>query len=87
MFGGFDDAGRPRMNGVFREGVVADADGLSGTLLSGKVALWLVQALRHWARTRDCAHLLCHVTNGENAAEADRFFRRCGMKTVGGNYH
>ncbi|WP_417667263.1 hypothetical protein [Roseibium sp.] len=110
------------MNGVFQEGVAADADGLSGerllgfssvhaceyflgegsliatvqtlnidpglsgTLLSGKVALRLVQALRHWARTRDCAHLLCHVTNGENAAEADRFFRRCGMRTVGGNY-
>jgi hypothetical protein len=59
---------------------------LTGTLLGGKVALRLVQAVRHWAKERDCRHLLVHVTNGENAADADRFFRRCGMVTVGGNY-
>ncbi|MEM5585969.1 hypothetical protein WNZ15_26185 [Roseibium sp. AS2] len=59
---------------------------LTGTLLGGKVALRLVQAVRHWARTRNCAHLMVHVTNGENAADADSFFRRCGMVTVGGNY-
>lgn len=60
---------------------------LSGTLLGGRVALRLVQAVRQWARERDCRHLLVHVTNGENAEDADRFFRRCGMVTVGGNYH
>jgi len=59
---------------------------LSGTLLGGKVALRLVQAVRHWAKTRGCAHLMVHVTNGENAKDADRFFRRCGMVPVGGNY-
>jgi len=59
---------------------------LSGTLLGGKVALRLVQAVRHWAKTRNCAHLMVHVTNGDNAEDADRFFRRCGMVTVGGNY-
>jgi len=59
---------------------------LSGTLLGGKVALRLVQAVRHWAKARSCAHLMVHVTNGENAEDADRFFRRCGMVTVGGNY-
>ncbi|MEP1557512.1 MAG: hypothetical protein ABJJ90_12370 [Lentilitoribacter sp.] len=59
---------------------------LSGTLLGGKVALRLVRAVRHWAKERGCAHLLVHVTNGENAEDADRFFRRCGMVTVGGNY-
>jgi GNAT superfamily N-acetyltransferase len=59
---------------------------LSGTLLGGKVALRLVQAVRHWARTRGCVQLMVHVTNGDNAEDADRFFRRCGMVTVGGNY-
>lgn len=59
---------------------------LTGTLLGGKVALRLVQAVRDWAKERGCAHLMVHVTNGENAEDADRFFRRCGMVTVGGNY-
>jgi len=59
---------------------------LAGTLLGGKVALRLVQAVRHWAKVRNCAHLMVHVTNGDNAEDADRFFRRCGMVTVGGNY-
>ncbi|MES0884462.1 hypothetical protein [Roseibium sp. SCP14] len=59
---------------------------LSGTLLGGNVALRLVQAVRHWAKTRNCEHLLVHVTNGVDVEEADRFFRRCGMKTIGGNY-
>ncbi|MEJ8476856.1 hypothetical protein [Roseibium algae] len=59
---------------------------LSGSLLGGKVALRLVQAVRHWAKTRSCEHVLFHVTNGVDAPAADRFFRRCGMKTVGGNY-
>ena len=59
---------------------------LSGTLLRGKVALHLVQAVRHWARERSCEHLMVHVTNGVGVQDADRFFRRCGMKIVGGNY-
>lgn len=59
---------------------------LTGTLLGGKVALRLVQAVRHWAKTPSCAHLIVHVTNGENAEDADKFFRRCGMVTVRGNY-
>ncbi len=59
---------------------------LTGTLLGGKVALRLVQAVRHWAKVRSCAHLMVHVTNGDNAEDADRFFRRCGIVTVGGNY-
>lgn len=59
---------------------------LTGTLLGGKVALRLVQAVRYWAKVRSCAHLMVHVTNGQNAPDADQFFRRCGMVTVGGNY-
>ncbi|MCV0426752.1 MAG: GNAT family N-acetyltransferase, partial [Roseibium sp.] len=59
---------------------------LSGTLLGGKVALRLVQAVRQWAKERNCEHLMVHVTNGVEVQDVDRFFRRCGMKTVGGNY-
>ncbi|PVB60999.1 hypothetical protein [Labrenzia sp. 011] len=59
---------------------------LSGTLLDGKVALRLVQAVRHWAKTRNFTHLVVHVTNGDNAEDADRFFLRCGIVTVGENY-
>ncbi len=50
------------------------------------MALRLVQAVRHWAKTRSCAHLMVHVTNGENAEDADKFFRRCGMVTFWGDY-
>lgn len=59
---------------------------VSGTFLVGKVALQLVKAMRHWAKTRNCEHLIVHVTNGVDAEETDKFFRRCGMTTVGGNY-
>ncbi len=59
---------------------------LTGTLLGGKVALLLVHAVRHWANTLGCAHVTMHVTNGKNAEDADQFFRRCGMVTIGGNY-
>ncbi len=59
---------------------------ISGTFLGGKVALRLVKALRHWAKTRNCEHLIAHVTNGVSVTESDQFFRRCGMKTVGGIY-
>jgi hypothetical protein len=54
---------------------------LTDTLLGGKVALCLVHAVRHRANTRGCAHVMVHVTNGDNAEDADRFFRRCGMMT------
>ncbi|WP_282046562.1 hypothetical protein [Roseibium album] len=59
---------------------------LSGKMLGGKVALRLTQAIRQWAKERRCSHILVHVTNGMSAAESDQFFRRCGLKTVGGNY-
>lgn len=57
---------------------------LSGKMLGGKVALRLTQAIRQWAKERNCSHILVHVTNGMSAAESDQFFRRCGLKTVGG---
>jgi hypothetical protein len=55
---------------------------LTGALLGGKVALRLVHAVRHWANTRGCAHVMVHVTNGENAENAHWIFRRSGLVTV-----
>ncbi|POF28116.1 hypothetical protein [Roseibium marinum] len=48
----------------------------TGTLLGGKVALRLVQTVRHWAKVRSCTHRMVHVTNDDNVEDADRFFRR-----------
>lgn len=59
---------------------------LTGSMLAGKVALRLMQAIRQWAKERRCSHILVHVTNGMSASESDQFFRRCGLRTVGGNY-
>ncbi len=59
---------------------------LTGTLLGSKVALRIVHAIRRWANTLGCAHVMVHVTNGENAGDAEQLFRRCGMVTIGGNY-
>ncbi|MBG6155993.1 hypothetical protein IWQ52_002041 [Labrenzia sp. EL_159] len=59
---------------------------ISGSFLGGKVALRLFKALRHWSQTQGCEHLMAHVTNGMGVEDADRFFRRCRMTTVGGNY-
>ncbi len=55
---------------------------LTGTLLGGKVALRLVHAVHHCANTLGCARVMVHVTNGENAEDADWIFRRCGPVTV-----
>ncbi len=55
---------------------------LTDSRLGGKVALRLVHAVRHWANTRGCAQVMVHVTNGDNAEDADRFFRRCEMVSV-----
>ncbi|WP_306140803.1 hypothetical protein [Roseibium sp. MMSF_3412] len=59
---------------------------VSGTFLGGKAALQLLKAMRHRAKMRNFEHLIVHVTNGVDAEGTDKFFRRCGMTTVGGNY-
>ncbi|WP_227269847.1 GNAT family N-acetyltransferase [Roseobacter weihaiensis] len=59
---------------------------VSGGLLGGKVALRLAQGIEIWARSQQATHILYHVTVGIEIARADRFFRKIGMKVVGGNY-
>ncbi|MEM6888107.1 MAG: hypothetical protein AAF636_08210 [Pseudomonadota bacterium] len=59
---------------------------VSEGLLGGKVALRLTKGIETWAQSRRATHVLYHVTTGTEMARADRFFRGCGMKQVGGNY-
>lgn len=56
----------------------------TGSMLAGKVALRLMQAIRQWAKERRRSHILVHATNGISAAESDQFFRRCALKMFGG---
>ena len=55
-------------------------------LLGGKAALGLVRGIEQWSRRQDARLVLYHVTSGRGVAGTDRFFRRMGMTTLGGNY-
>ena len=55
-------------------------------MLAGKVALRLVRGIETWAKKRQADVILYHVTSGKNATNIDRFFRKLGMTTLGGNY-
>ena len=56
------------------------------TMLGGRVAVKLIRGIETWARERKAQYILCHVTSGSGIASADKFFRRLGMTTLGGNY-
>ena len=56
------------------------------TLLGGKVGLKLVTALLQWAKKQSVSYVLFHVTLGQHQQSCDRFFRKLGMTTLGGNY-
>ena len=55
-------------------------------LLGGKVALRLAQGFEVAGQARDAQFIFYHVTSGIGAQNADRFFRKMGMKTLGGSY-
>ena len=56
------------------------------SLVGGKVALKLIRAVQKIAQDQKATHLLFHVTSGINIAKSDRFFRKLGATTLGGNY-
>ena len=56
------------------------------TLAGGKVAMRLVKSAKKFAKDHGVSHLLFHVTSGISIANTDRFFRKIGAKTLGGNY-
>lgn len=59
---------------------------IRASVLGGKVALKLVRGIEAWARNRDADAVLFHVTSGKGLNGIDRFFRKIGMTTLGGNY-
>ncbi|MEM9128297.1 MAG: hypothetical protein AAGA97_01070 [Pseudomonadota bacterium] len=62
------------------------ASQVQNTMLGGKVALHLVRSVKAWAKANNADVVLFHVTSGQNLSKTDRFFRKLGMKTIGGNY-
>ncbi|GFE49044.1 hypothetical protein So717_07970 [Roseobacter cerasinus] len=60
--------------------------GAANGLLGGKVALRLTKGIEVWARSRRSTHILYHVTSGIKIRQADEFFRKIGMKQIGGSY-
>jgi hypothetical protein len=59
---------------------------IQSTMLGGKTAMRLVRGIEIWARSQSASFILYHVTSGTSVQGTDRFFRKAGMATLGGNY-
>lgn len=55
-------------------------------LIGGKIAISLIRSAQSIAQDQQATHLLFHVTSGINIMKTDRFFRKLGATTLGGNY-
>lgn len=55
-------------------------------ILGGKAALRLTRGIEIWAEGMGASYVLYHATSGTNPTSSDRFFRKLGMTTLGGNY-
>jgi hypothetical protein len=55
-------------------------------ILGGKAALRLTRGIEIWAKGMGASYVLYHATSGTNPTISDRFFRKLGMNTLGGNY-
>ena len=55
-------------------------------LLSGRIAMGLLNGARSWARARGAAELSLHVASGIGTARTVRLLRRLGFAQTGGNY-
>jgi len=56
------------------------------SLMGGKVAVRLVRGIGKLAKAMGADALLFYVTSEIDAAKSDRFFRKMGLSTLGGNY-
>ena len=65
--------------------IFVDKD-IRSSLLGGRVTRKLMQGVEVWGRKLDAKYILYHVTAGTGIAETDKFFRKIGMTTLGGNY-
>nr|WP_320144076.1 hypothetical protein [uncultured Cohaesibacter sp.] len=66
--------------------VIHVAKSIRHSLLGGKVAFRLVRGIKQWPDQIGAEHLLFHITSDINPALSDRFMRKMGLKTLGGNY-
>ena len=65
---------------------IAIAPETRSKILGGKAALRLTRGIEIWAKGMGASYVLYHATSGTNPTNSDRFFRKLGMTTLGGNY-
>lgn len=65
---------------------IATSPAIRTGILGGKAALRLTRGVEIWARGMGASYVLYHATAGINPTGSDRFFRKLGMTTLGGNY-
>ena len=59
---------------------------IRSSLLGGKVTFRLVRTVMRWSEAAGAVKVMIHNTSGVRISEADRFFRKLGFRTLGGNY-
>lgn len=65
---------------------IAIAPETRSNFLGGRAALRLTRGISIWAKSKQASYVLYHATSGTNPNGSDRFFRKLGMTTLGGNY-
>jgi hypothetical protein len=65
---------------------IAIAPETRSCILGGKAALRLTRGIEIWAKGMGASYVLYHATSGTNPTSSDRFFRKLGTTTLGGNY-
>ncbi|MEM8689877.1 MAG: GNAT family N-acetyltransferase [Pseudomonadota bacterium] len=56
------------------------------TMIGGKAAILMMRACIGWSRKKNCREVMVHATSGIDALRTDRFLKRTGFSTIGGNY-
>lgn len=59
---------------------------IRSTLLGGRIAVRLLRIASEWARDHGAFELHIHSTSGLTPRRTDRFLRKLGFDTFGGNY-
>ena len=65
---------------------IAVSPDIRSKIVGGKAALRLTRGIEIWAKGMGASYVLYHATSGTNPTSSDRFFRKLGMSTLGGNY-
>lgn len=65
---------------------IATVPEIRSRILGGRAALRLVRGVKTWAEGMEASYIIYHAASGTNPTNSDRFFRKLGMTTLGGNY-